>query len=149
GLHGWGSGLSHDGKTFLLSAEGGLVRVYGLDPPQELRQFPIGLNLVRLRCDPTGRRFAGFSENDRTLHVFDVRTGEALARLTHSSALGSFAWSSDGAVIATGCDNGAVFLWNVQTGEQKAKLEGHEDHVDVVGFNRGGSLLLTHAWDHY
>src|SRR5262245_48488670 len=51
-------------------------------------------------------------EHGHTLYVLDVETGRILRELTHEAELTSFACSSDGALLATGCDSGALVLWD-------------------------------------
>ena len=47
-----------------------------------------------------------------------------------------------GSILASGHTDG-VFLWNVHSGEQIAKLEGHEDSVQCVAFSPDGKILAS------
>jgi WD40 repeat protein len=134
-------------NTFLLCRRDHTASVFSLEPVHEIRRWPMEANLRLIRFEPKGSRFAGFSERSRILRVFDADSGSQVLSLTNTAELGDFAWSADGELLATGCDNGAVFLWNAQTGEQKARLEGHEDHVSRLGFNHAGNLLVTYSRD--
>ncbi|MBI3417970.1 MAG: DUF1513 domain-containing protein [Verrucomicrobia bacterium] len=146
-LSGDGCGFSTGAPVFFLSRPDQSVQVYSLEPPQKLRSLSIDANLWRLRAAPAGERFAGFAEHGRTLRVYDAASGGRLFSLALEAELSDFAWSHDGGWLATGCDNGAVALWNARTGELLAKPESHEDRVTRLGFNHAGDLMMTYAWD--
>jgi WD40 repeat protein len=121
----------------------GSVHVVPLDgrPPQRLPGFPVG-GLNEAAISPSGRRVAaawGFGPGERTLHVWDVESGEsqrfelpaATTRTgepgTESSAeprgqaVESLAFLSD-SVLLTGGDGG-IRRWNLETGQSELIVE--------------------------
>ena len=50
------------------------------------------------------------------------------------------AWSPDGALLATGCRDGAVVLWDTTTWEQVDRLDGHDAEVHVLAWASTGAL---------
>jgi WD40 repeat protein len=57
----------------------------------------------------------------------------------------SIAFTPDGSMIATGCDDSAVRLWDATTGELLRTLRGHTDRVYSVSFGNG--MLASASWD--
>jgi WD40 repeat protein len=96
---------------------------------------------------PNGAVVASGSE-DRTVTLWGVRTGRALASLGgHTGVVTSVAFSPDGAVVASGSGDRTVTLWEVRTGRALASLEGHTGEVTSVAFSPDGAVVASGAWD--
>src|SRR5262249_32018449 len=52
-----------------------------------------------------------------------------------------------GTLLASGCREGPVRLWDVGTGREVARLEGHDKESKDAAFAPDGSLLATTATD--
>ena len=61
----------------------------------------------------------------------------------HSESVDTVAFSPDGLTIASGSRDGALMLWDVQTGEKIHRLEGHEQPVSSVAFSPDGLTLAS------
>jgi WD40 repeat protein len=57
------------------------------------------------------------------------------------------AFSPDGSQIATASSDGHISLWNANTGNRLARLQGHTDKVKSVAFSPDGQLLATASYD--
>ena len=57
------------------------------------------------------------------------------------------AFSPDGTLLASGSNDHTVKLWDVQTGELKRTLAGHDFIVGAVAFSPDGQTLVSGAWD--
>ena len=55
----------------------------------------------------------------------------------------SLAFSPDGSILASGNDEDAILLWDVNTGELLETFEGHTHGVDSVAFSPDGSILAS------
>ncbi len=104
-----------------------------------------GLDHVSFR--PRHRQLAVSSSSEGTVHVRDIDTDKAVASLPHPAGVRALAWSHDGQVLATGCDDLRVYVWKVNEGRQIAVLDGHRETVIFLGFLPGGDLLVSGSWD--
>ncbi|MFO0874111.1 MAG: protein kinase [Phycisphaerales bacterium] len=114
-------------------------------------------------ADPTGRLEARFLR-DRAprspaasivqLHALDAAgappgappdaTSRAASHdLVHDSRVSSAAFSPDGALLAVGCDNGEIVIWNVARRSREATLHRHAERVYAVAFSPDGRRLAS------
>jgi WD40 repeat protein len=56
------------------------------------------------------------------------------------------AFAPDGKTLAT-CGDGAIRLWNAETGQELGRLEGHEDRVTCIAYTADGKLLVSSGRD--
>jgi len=57
------------------------------------------------------------------------------------------AWSPDGTRLASGGDDGSVFLWEASDGTVRATLQGHRGMVISVAWSPDGTRLASSGGD--
>ena len=83
-----------------------------------------------------------------TLHDLVARESHPLcdpARVTSGAACVAF--SADGAALAVGQQDGEISLWDIPTGENRARLAGHTSFVGALVYAPAGDLLASSAGD--
>lgn len=74
-------------------------------------------------------------------------SGDASARIVVQvgdwGAIESAAFSSDGVLVVTGSRNGVARLWEVETGRELQRFEGHKDVVKTVAISADCKHILT------
>jgi WD40 repeat protein len=101
--------------------------------------------LHRLALSSDSARIAG-AMNDRTVRIWDARTGEQLAVLSgHSDLVYGVAFSPDGAMLATSSHDRTVRIWELATMHHRV-LRGHAGAVEHVAW-RDNQQLVTAARD--
>jgi WD40 repeat protein len=97
---------------------------------------------------PDGRLFAS-GVLDR-VGLWDPGTAVLLDELVPHHAEGyvnEVAFSPDGSLLASACDDGNVRLWNPATGHERWMLVGHTVAVNSVAFSPAGDLLASASSD--
>jgi WD40 repeat protein/predicted Ser/Thr protein kinase len=85
--------------------------------------------------------------SDSSVRYWRVTDGSLLARVAVEGGGVAMACRPDGAVIAVGCGDRRVRLYDWQLGELKATLDGHRDGVSCLTYSLDGSLLATGSAD--
>ena len=65
----------------------------------------------------------------------------------HTEDIQSLAFSPDGNIIAMGCYDGTIHLWDAKTGVHKRTLTGHTRDIWSVAFSRDGNIIATGSSD--
>jgi WD40 repeat protein/Flp pilus assembly protein TadD len=118
------------------------IRLFDVRAGRELNSFALGRRIVCLRFDPPGDRIAvSLGPEVRVLDLAGRPTGRPLA---HPKLVSSLSWSADGRLLATACEDGQAYVWNLRTGHLQAICP-----CDTIGalasvaLNRRGDLLAT------
>ncbi|MCE0446636.1 WD40 repeat domain-containing protein [Streptomyces tricolor] len=77
-----------------------------------------------------------------------MQDGASRATLTgHIDAVTALAFSPDGDTLATGSEDGALFLWDARTGKRRATFTGHIEGINSLAFSPDGVLLAAGGED--
>ncbi|HZO34335.1 MAG TPA: WD40 repeat domain-containing protein, partial [Gaiellaceae bacterium] len=137
-------GFVNGGRGLLVTS--GETTSYLLDPSTfgRIRSFHVS-GAAALSPDAP---IAAFGQNDGTVRVVDLRTGEV--RAMESRARGrviGIAFGAGGTVLATTADDGSVDVWDVPTRTLRETFAGHAAAAVGPVFGAGGSTLYTGSYD--
>jgi WD40 repeat protein len=80
------------------------------------------------------------------VYVWDAATGRRLYTLRgHAGAVYALNFSINGALLASGSEDGLVIVWSMNTGNKLHTLHGHGAAITAVAFSPAGNLLTTAA----
>ncbi|KAG2038629.1 WD40-repeat-containing domain protein [Suillus americanus] len=88
---------------------------------------------------------------DGSLRLWDLESGAQIGEDWQDdedkTGVRSMELSPNGKTVASGCDDGKVRLWNVETREVVAKWTGHTDLVGALCWSADGSRVASGSWD--
>lgn len=98
---------------------------------------------------PNGHLF-GSGSDDSSCRLFDIRAYKQINKYRDDHVLfgiTSVDFSQTGKYMFAGYDDMNCYAWDTITGEQVAKLNGHEGRVSTLGVTQDGKALCTGSWD--
>ncbi|MBW4493569.1 MAG: hypothetical protein KME26_10895 [Oscillatoria princeps RMCB-10] len=155
--------ISPDGKILVSGGEDpvdetGSIEIWDLQKGEILQDlYPDAVYAVAISADgqilaSAGRKArAESTENKEEAGLIQVRrldTRELLHALVEPSGkVSSVAVSPDGQVLASGCQDGSVKLWDLKTGQVQRILLGHSLAVNCVAISADGKVLASGSGD--
>ncbi|RSL56987.1 hypothetical protein CEP54_008523 [Fusarium duplospermum] len=89
-----------------------------------------------------------------TADIFDIQTGELVCVLNHHTPeenavvyVRSLSFSPDDHYLATGGDDGMIYLWDIKTSTILAQFEGSETEIHEIEFSPDGRSIISGASD--
>lgn len=130
----------------------GEVLSFDLDSGIESHRIETGFrqdvyDLCHFALSSDGTRIALSGWSQRRVQVHDTATGAELARFELLEKCADVAWSDDGRLLATTCQDFNTYIWNVSLGRQQAVLRGHRAVPHGPAFTANGDRLVTWSWD--
>lgn len=97
-----------------------------------------------LVISPDGQILASGSNK---IKIWNLRKGDRICTLWHSSAVYTAAVSADGSILASGSSDNKIRLWNPRTGELLRTLNGHSGAVKSIAMTSDGQILVSGGAD--
>ena len=151
-----------EGERLLAANDGGELILWDIGAGKEIRRFEGHASRIHdLQFSPDGRSFLSAAD-DKQVILWDVETGDMIFNYANpTDTINSVAFAPDGQSFAAGMgtfrfaaaeidpenmDTGIV-IWDTNTGNELARLEGHEGPVVTLDFSPDGSQLLSGSID--
>ena len=103
---------------------------------------PYGVSLPSPDC----QKFA--CHDGKRAWICDRQGKELCALGNHPDSIESLAWSADGKMVATGCRDRIIRLWDAERGAELGNLRGHGIWVTALAFSPDGTKLVSGAGAH-
>jgi RNA polymerase sigma factor (sigma-70 family) len=149
-LGGQHAAYSPDGSIL---ATGGMdIRLWDANTRRLLRVLPLpdrGIDgdVTQLRFTADGKTLYCQGSGSGQVSAFDVASGKRLFRFVPAMSLSAFDVTPDGAILATGGQQGQLILWKASTREQLRVLDepakGQEFYLQSVTFSPDGKWLAA------
>ena len=125
----------------------GLIVIYDLASAKTLKTFPQGPLPWSIAFDASGHKLAISSDEDHTVIIRDLETGEAAQSLPHPHAVKGVSWHPRSNFLATACMDRNLYIWDTSTGKLRTTLTGSENVCVSVHFDHSGDFLISDGWD--
>ena len=144
----WELAFSPDGQKIASASFSDDIRLWDVKTGSML-WATIGIKgILSVTYDPSGESIAYGARLLKRAGVLDAASGEVLTNLSGPpNNVGDIEVSLDGALIAAGCDDNKVYLWNSKDYQLIGTLAGHAGYVNGVGFSPDGTLLASGSHD--
>src|SRR5262249_4214194 len=128
--------ISPDSRYILSS--GDAVRLWDAQTGNKLQEIPLDALVAFL---PDAQYFVtGGSEK---IILWNIKTGKEIRRFAVIGSLDSITFSPDGKTLATGGEDKAIRLWDMQTGTEIRDFMGHTAAIGPIVFSPDGSILVS------
>jgi WD40 repeat protein len=136
--------FSDDGKRMAYLLPDSRIALVDLASGQARYLPATGADESYIRLAPDGRRFvlAGRRRRQWAVEVRDTTTGQVQQTLHRSTRVTYPAWHPGGRILAAGCDDTRIRLWDVASGKVLRVLQGHR-LISTCAFSRAGDRLLS------
>ncbi|MBD2501579.1 WD40 domain-containing protein [Anabaena azotica] len=148
--------LSPHGNAVATGDSSGEICVWNVTDGHLLQKFKDHKNWVWSVkfSPPDGHKLASASD-DKTVKIWDVKTGEHLKTLTelleeeqsHDDWVRCVAFDKDGLLLASGSDDATIKLWDIKTGSFIRTLTGHQMRVWSLAFSPCSNSLVSGSDD--
>ncbi|XP_044159675.1 angio-associated migratory cell protein-like [Bufo gargarizans] len=85
---------------------------------------------------------------DGSVAIYDILTQTLRHRFRHKSTLIKLTWEDMSPVLYTCCRDGAINLWDSQSGEMIIEYGGHTAEITDFAINKDSSIVVTVSSDH-
>ena len=111
-----------------------------------LGNFTADINSVAF--SPDGRMIAGGIDESEVICLWDTATGEQLRFMKENAPNGlhwvnTVAFSRDSKILASGSEDGNLYLWDVETGKRLKALTEDTENIFSVVFSSDGKTLAS------
>jgi len=138
--------FSLNGKVLASGSADGRIRIWDIETGETkiIKGHRDGVGFVSL--SPCGRMVASACGRslDKTLIIWDVRSGRKLKNLTgHTKQITGVSFGPFGKKIASSSYDKTIRIWDVASGKCEKVLKGHTDWVTAVSFGPFGKKVVS------
>jgi hypothetical protein len=145
----WAVQFAPDGKSLAAGYDDGTVQVWDVLSPKHEVKGTIKAHagpVWTLAYSDDGTMLATASD-DTEARIWDATTRDKKQSIPHKAAVRAVALTPDGKTLVTGTRSGGVRFWDVATGKETVKTEGHTGGVYAVAVSRNGKTVASASVD--
>jgi WD40 repeat protein/tRNA A-37 threonylcarbamoyl transferase component Bud32 len=156
--------FSPDEKALAVGLTDGAVSLRDPASGEEIRRLPPGVPAESLAFRPDGKALAIANSTQPEVQIRELPSGKIVRTLKHEAGVLAVAWrpttgTEEGSklplppsptvqpLLATGCYDQRIYLWEAHESASPRFLEGHGWEIAQLTFDATGHRLLSFGWD--
>jgi WD40 repeat protein len=140
-------GFSPDGGRLAVGDHEGQVTLYDLPSAAPGRRLARGPAPRCLAFRPGGPQLTVADRDSAKVRTWDTSCADQLAwERDYPAPVRCLAWHPEGRLLAAGCGDFHIYVWDAAFRRDPLVLRGHEAEFVQVAFNHGGDLLYSFGW---
>lgn len=141
----WSVIFSPDGTILISGGHDQTVKLWDVQTGRCLKTLQGPAVVWTVAFNSAGDTLASGS---RQVQLWDVRTGHVLKTLQgHTAIVRSVAFTPNGKILASACEDCTIKLWDVSTGQCLKTLQGHSSGIQSIAFSSDGMSLVSGSKD--
>jgi WD40 repeat protein len=139
------SAIHPDAQRFVTGGKDGTVRVW--KPPVAAITLPGHTAQIRGVASAATGLWTATIADDMTTRLWNSTGGAQLQLGNHTQPLRAIAIRDDDALLATGDEEGIVWIWNPSSGAAEGVVPAHHGGITAIAFSADRSSLITAGAD--
>ncbi|MGH7135268.1 MAG: WD40 repeat domain-containing protein, partial [Pirellulales bacterium] len=137
-----------DEQRLVAAVGDGSVYVFELPSTKQLHIWKkLHRKVWGMAISPDGKTLCTCGQ-DHVAHLLDMDNYEILHRLEHPTDVNGVVFTEDGKHVLTGCGDAVIRVFEVESGNEVGRLQGHtQGNVTDLCFAPGGKLLASCGMD--
>lgn len=138
--------FSLDGRWLASSGRDAAVRIWEVASGQLYRTFKVRSELF-LKFRPDGQLLGwSYPPGEVQLYRWDIHSEVTHEeRFESTAAVSHRSFDPEGRLLALGGKDGAVHLWDIDTGAKRLSLNGHKALISAIAFGPDGDYLVSRS----
>lgn len=134
--------ISKDSLLLISGGKDSTIVIWDFIKQVKLKTLTFQSSIVTsIKISPDNKVFVSGGIN-RT-YIYDIKNDKLIREINNNGITTCVAFSPDGKIVATSNSDKSINVFEVETGQLLAKLQGHKSWVRSLTFNNDGTKLIS------
>ena len=144
----WEISYSPDGSQLASASLSNDIRLWDVAKGQMVWASQGIRGILSVSYNPDGTRIAYGTRLGVRAGILQAAKGEMVTEFQEpKNNVGDVTYNPTGKMLAAGCDDNKIYLWNADSFKLSGEFSGHKGFVNGLAFNPDGNLLASGSHD--